>query len=128
MEILTRAAGCAVVGSLLALLLRKYTPELSLAAAIVSGSVIIWFSVNLCAQIVDVLREISLSSGVEEVYIAPVLKCVGIGILSHLSAQTCRDAQQLTIASAVELCAALCALYVSLPLIRSMLSLLERLL
>ncbi len=117
-----------MVGSLLALLLKKYTPELSLAATMVAGSVILWFSVSLCGQILDILREIALRSGVEEVYLLPVLKCVGIGIVSHLAAQTCRDAQQGSIASAVELCAVLCALYVSLPLIRSMLTLVERLL
>ena len=128
MDIITRAAGCAVVGSLLALLLHKYTPELSLTATMITGSVILWFSVSLCGEIVDILREIAQRSGVEEVYRSPVLKCVGIGVVSHLSAQTCRDAQQGSIAAAVELCAVLCALYVSLPLIRSMLIMLERLL
>ena len=116
-----------MVGSLLALLLRKYTPELSLAATMIVGSVILWFSINLCGEIVDVLRDIAERSGVEGVYLLPVVKCVVIGVVSHLASQTCRDAQQGSIASAVELCAVLCALYVSLPLIRSMLTLVERL-
>ena len=46
----------------------------------------------------------------------------------HLAAQVCRDAQQGSIASAVELCGTLCALYISLPLIRSLLAIVEQLL
>ena len=49
-------------------------------------------------------------------------------MITHLAAQVCRDAQQGSIASAVELCGTLCALYISLPLIRSLLAIVEQLL
>lgn len=128
MEIVTRAAGCAVVGSLLALLLRKYTPELSLLTAIATGGVIVWISVSVCGRVVETLRRIAERSGVEAVYLSPVLKCVAIGVVTHMAAQLCRDAQQGSVGAAVELCGTLCALYVSLPLIEALLSVVERLL
>lgn len=128
MEIVTRAAAAAVIGSILALLLRKYIPEISLVLALVTGAVIVWISASVCAEITDVLREIAENGGIASIYIAPVMKCVGIGLITHLSAQVCRDAQQGSVASAVELCGTLCALYVSVPLIRSMLAIVEKLL
>ena len=127
MEIVSRAAACAVIGSILALLLRKYTPELSLATVLITGVVIVWISSSVCLRIAETLRDVAHRSGVEAVYLAPVLKCVGIGMVSHLAAQICRDAGQGSAASAVELCAALCALYVSLPLLQSLLVMVERL-
>ncbi len=128
MEIVSRAAACAVIGSILALLLQKYTPELSLATVLITGVVIVWISSAVCLRIAETLRDVARRSGVEAVYLAPVLKCVGIGMVSHLAAQICRDAGQGSAASAVELCAALCALYTALPLIEALLAVVEKLL
>ena len=128
MEIVSRAAACAVIGSLLALLLRKYTPELSLTTTLITGMVIVWISATVCVRISDAMRDIAYRSGVDAAYLAPVLKCIGIGMVSHLAAQICRDAQQGSLGAAVELCGTLCALYVSLPLIESLLVTVDKLL
>ena len=82
----------------------------------------------VASRISDLLREIAEKGGINAVYLSPVLKCIGIGLITHLAAQVCRDAQQGSIASAVELCGTLCALYISLPLIRSLLAIVEQLL
>ena len=58
---------------------------------------------------------------------SPVMKCVGIGLITNLAGQVCRDAQQGTAASAVELCGVFCALYAALPLVESLLTVVERL-
>ncbi len=127
MEIIVRAAGAAIVGSVLALLLKKHTPELSLSLAIITGAVVVWISATVARQIADTLRSLSAAGGVEEIYLSPVIKCVGIGLVTHLAAQICRDAQHGSVASAVELCGTLCALYISLPLIRALLATVEKL-
>lgn len=128
MEIVIRAAAAAVIGSILALLLRKYTPELSLTVTILAGVIIVWLAAAVASKISELLREIAANGGVDTLYLSPVLKCIGIGMITHLASQVCRDAQQGSIASAVELCGTLCALYISLPLIRSLLAIVERLL
>lgn len=127
MDIILRAAAAAVVGSILALLVKKHTPELSLTLTVATGLVIIWISATVAHQVSDTVRNLSLSGGIAGVYISPVMKCVGIGVVTHMAAQICRDAQQGSTASAVELCGTLCALYVSLPLIRSLLATVEKL-
>ena len=128
MEIVIRAAACAVVGSVLALLLKKYTPELSLSVTILTGTAVLWLASSVCARIVDALRETAEKGGISAIYLSPVLKCVAIGMVSHLASQICRDAGQGSAASAVELCASVCALYAALPLIESLLAVVERLL
>ena len=94
MEIVIRAAAAAVIGSILALLLRKYTPELSLTVTILAGVIIVWLAAAVASRISDLLREIAEKGGI----------------------------------AAVELCGTLCALYISLPLIRSLLAIVEQLL
>ncbi len=128
MEILTRAAAAAVIGSILALLLKKYTPELSLTLSVITGAVIIWISATVAGQITELIRRLAEKGALSSIYVSPVMKCVGIGLITQLSSQVCRDAQQGSIASAVELCGTLCALYVSVPLVSALLSTVEKLL
>ncbi len=128
MEIVTRAAAIAVVGSILALLLRKDAAEQSLTLSVVTGMLIVWISATVASEILDALRRLAEKNAVSTVYTAPVLKCVGIGVVTHLASQICRDAQQGSVGAAVELCGTLCALYVSLPLVRSLLATVEKLL
>ena len=51
MEIVIRAAAAAVIGSILALLLRKYTPELSLTVTILAGVIIVWLAAAVASRI-----------------------------------------------------------------------------
>lgn len=122
-----RAASAAVIGSILALLLKKYTPELSLLTALATGLAVVWFTASICGSIAGALRRAAEMSGVAAIYVAPVMKCVGIGLVTNLAAQVCKDADQGTAASAVELCGVFCALYVALPLIESLLAVVEKL-
>lgn len=127
MEIIIRAAAVAVVGSILALLLKKNAPELSLMTALATGLAVVWLTVSLCSGIADGLGRAVELSGAAGMYVTPVMKCVGIGLITNLAGQVCRDAQQGTAASAVELCGVFCALYVALPLVESLLAVVERL-
>ncbi len=123
-----RAAAAAAVGSVLALLLQKYTPELSLVVAVATSTVIVWISATVAHQAVSLLHSVAQKGEISSIYIAPVLKCIGIGLVTHLASQISKDAQQGSVAAAVELCGTLCALFISLPLIESLFSTVEKLL
>ena len=123
-----RAAAAAVVGSILALLLRRYTPETALLLTIVTGVLILWICAGVAAHVMQSLRSIAVKGDISSEYVAPVMKCICIGIVTDMAAQICRDAQQGSIAAGVELCGAVCALAVSLPLILALLSAVEKLL
>ena len=71
---------------------------------------------------------IAEKSGISSLLLTPVLKCVGIALVTELGAQLCKDASQAAAAAFVELCGSLCALYVALPLISSLVSVVEGLL
>jgi len=127
LDIIFRAASVAVVGSILALLLKKNTPELSMMIALATGLVVVWLTVTMCGSIADAIRRAVEISGSAAVYVTPVMKCVAIGLVTNLASQVCKDAQQGTAASAVELCGVFCALYAAMPLVESLLSVVERL-
>ena len=127
MEIVSRAAAAAIIGCVLALLLKKYSPELSLLTAIAAGLAVFSLSIGVCSRVTEILRSIAQNGGIASVYISPVVKCIGIGLVTNLAAQICRDAGQGSIASVTEMCGTFCALYIALPLMQSLLGVLQRL-
>jgi stage III sporulation protein AD len=127
MEIVLKAAALGITGSILALLLRGRAPEISLLLAMAAGLFILGLFLRFAGDILDVARSAAEIGGLSSAILSPVLKCVGIGIVTHLAAQICRDAGQGSLAAAMELCGAFAAVYVSLPLIGSLISMIGEL-
>ncbi len=121
MSLLIKAAAVALAGAVMAMMLKKNAPELALALSIA----VTLAAAGLAAQLISQLREVTdlarEQTGLSPAVVTPVLKCVGIGVVTRLAADLCRDAGQSAAASAVELAGAACALAASLPLIRSLL-------
>ena len=67
------------------------------------------------------MDELGEAAGLSPAVLAPVLKTVGIAILTHISAEVCRDAKESGIAAFVETAGAAVALCVALPLLRAVL-------
>ena len=64
-------------------------------------------------------------TGLSSALFSPLLKCVGIGLTCRVAADLCRDGGQSAMAGAVELIGAVGALYVSLPLMGTLLDMLK---
>ncbi|MGI5935465.1 MAG: SpoIIIAC/SpoIIIAD family protein [Oscillospiraceae bacterium] len=121
MELLIKAAVIGTAGALLSLLIKKNNPEMSLMLAMAVGVMVIGMALELVTGVMEVIDLATETSGLSPAVLKPVLKGVGIGVITRLAADLCRDAGQSSIASSVELVGAVCALYVSLPLIKTLL-------
>ncbi|MBQ2896649.1 MAG: hypothetical protein IJE26_08075 [Oscillospiraceae bacterium] len=125
MALALKAAAIAVIGSLLALLLRRSVPEMALMISVTAGMTAAFFCVSIAGEIAEACAGFAEKSGISSVLLMPVIKCVGIALVTELAAQICRDASQGAAGAFVELCGTLCALYVALPLVRSLLGVVE---
>ncbi len=127
MTVLYKAAITGVAGSVIVLLLRRGAPELGFALS----AAICLLAAALAAELIGGLTELLVmlrdETGLSPAVTGPVIKCVGVGIVTRLAAELCRDAGQGAAASAVELCGAACAMVTALPLVRSLLSLITEL-
>lgn len=121
MELIIKAVVIGVTGTVLTLIIKKTNPELSTLLTLTVCMVIVGMSMKIFSSITEVLNLVELESGFSSAYTAPILKCVGIGITARMGSDICKDSKQEAVASAVEICGAVCALYVSLPLIKTML-------
>jgi stage III sporulation protein AD len=81
---------------------------------------------ELLGELAEILDTVQSQTGLSAGVVAPVMKCVGVGIVTRLSADMCRDGGQSAIASGVELCGTACAMVVALPLIQSLLEMISQ--
>lgn len=128
MTLLIKAAVTVIVGALMSLLLRRSAPELGLAVSISVSLLAATFAMELVSGLSEILSLVREETGLSPAVVGPVMKCVGVGIVTRLSADICRDAGQSAAASAVELCGTACALVTALPLIRSLLKMISEML
>jgi len=119
MELVMRAIILGVVGSVLSLVIKKNSPEVSLVLALAVALLVVGLGIELIGAILDFIGVLQSAAGLSPALISPVLKTVGIGILTRLAADICKDAGQGAIASTVELAGTVAALYIALPLMQT---------
>lgn len=117
-----KVAALAVTGALCAAVVRQRVRELGLVLALAAGALILSFALRTVSGARVLLEELSALAGLSPAVLSPVVKTVGISILTRISAELCRDAGEGGIASFVETAGAALALCVSVPLLRAVLN------
>lgn len=125
MTILLKAAAIGIAGAVLSLLLKKTAPELGFALSVAISLMAAALAMEMVEGLGDILALAQEETGLSPAVVSPVMKCVGIGIVTRLSADLCRDAGQTAAASAVELCGTACAMVTALPLIQALFKLIN---
>ena len=122
MEQIVRIAALCVVGALLALVIKRGTPELALLLAVGCTVVVLLSLADPVRAVLLFLEELGERSGISRQLFEPLYKTVGIAFVVKLGGELCRDAGESAMAAAVESAGSICALLVALPLLRSVLS------
>ena len=128
MDLLFRALILGILGSALVLVIKPKAPELGLLLAITVSILLLVLGMELLRGIFDFMEMLQTAAQLSPEMITPVMKAVGIGILTRISADICKDAGQGSIASVVELVGVLTALFVALPLMQTVFQMIGRLL
>ena len=122
-----QAAALCVIGALLAVVVRRGSPETALLVTLAAAAVVLLFLSSALEELTDFLRELAENSGVSLALFGPLYNTVAIALVVKVGAGLCRDAGESALASVVETAGAVCALLVSLPLLRAVLELLMEL-
>ena len=104
-------------GTVLALTLKKQSPELALLVGLAAGALIVWRLLDTLGQVVTTFRVMAEQAGVSSAYVAGVLKVIGISYMAEFGAQVCADAGQSSLASKVELAGKVMILAVAAPIL-----------
>ncbi len=121
MEELGKAAAIAVAGAVCVVVVKKNTREIGMVLALAAGVLVLSLSIGAMTGVRELMDRLSEAAGLSPAVLAPVLKTVGIAILTRVSAELCRDVEEGGIAAALETAGAASALFVALPLLRAVL-------
>ena len=141
MEQVIQVTGLCVVGALLALVVKRGSPETALLLAVGAAVVVALALAGVVKElaVADTIRpetagvvkellaflgELGSASGVSADLFVPLYKTIGIALVVQVGGNLCRDAGESALASVVETAGTLCALLAALPLLRAVLDML----
>ncbi len=127
METAVQAAGVRVIGAVLALLVRRGSPETALLLALAAAAAVIALVVPAVGEMWDFLRRLEAYAGVPTELFAPLYKTAAIALVVRAGGGLCRDAGESALAAVLETAGTVCALLAALPLMRAVLELLVEL-
>lgn len=114
-------AALAVAAALCALVVKREAGGAALVLGLAAGAVILGQVLGAAEAVRALVDELGKRAGLSPAVLDPVIKTVGIAILTRISSEVCRDAGESGIAAAVETAGAVLALWIALPLLRAVL-------
>ena len=114
-------AALAVAAALCALVVKREAGGAALVLGLAAGAVILGQVLGAAEAVRALVDELGERAGLSPAVLDPVIKTVGIAILTRISAEVCRDAGESGVAASVETAGAVLALWVALPLLRAVL-------
>lgn len=106
-----------IVSSVLAITIKKETPQLGILISIVVGTIIFIAIIPKLSAVMSMITKITDNIDIDLTYISVVLKIIGIAYISQFSSQICIDAGESAIASKIELAGKVLIIVVSAPIL-----------
>lgn len=128
MEAVFKCAAVAVAGAVLSLVVRRQSGEFG---ALLSMGVVVLLAgmaLELMEPVMTFAESLQQTAQLGQNVVAPVMKTLAIGVLTELGKNLCEDAGEKTIGGVLHLVGGVAAFYVMLPLMQSVLELMETLL
>ncbi|MBR1778997.1 MAG: stage III sporulation protein AD [Clostridia bacterium] len=108
--------GLSAIVAVLAISLKKYSPEYSILMVIMTGIFLLCSIMQMLNPIVVEIKKLSQKVAIAPEYISILGKVLVIAFLTQFSSDTCIDAGQTSLAAKIELAGKVLILSVALPL------------
>lgn len=127
MDMVFRIAALCVLAALLALLIKKGTPETALLLTVAAAAAAFFLLAGQLKELLTFLEELAASAGVGGELLTPLYKTMGIALVVRIGGSLCKDAGEAALASVLETAGTVCALLAAAPLLRQVLEMLMEL-
>lgn len=124
---LAAAAGI-MVAVVLWIVVSKQGKEFSMALSIAACCLVLILVSNYLDPLLDLIFELEKLAGISSEWISIMLKAVGIGLIVEIGSLICTDAGNAALGKALQIAGTFVVLWLSVPLMRSLLDLIERIL
>lgn len=125
---LVKIIGLAVITAIVSVILKTVKPELAFATILVGVILILTAALDLLKETFLIFEELSVVTGIDDSLIKILLKIVGVGYLTEFASELLTDFGSQSLSSKVELCGKITIFSLSVPIFRSLITLLTDLL
>ena len=119
MENILQITAICMIGSLLALVLKRSNMEFGLFITMAVIIAVFYVTVEPIKEILAFMEELATYSGVNQTLYIPLYKAVAISFVVKIGSSLCRDAGESALSAAIEMAGAVCTLLISLPLMKT---------
>lgn len=128
MELLFKITAGAIIASLCAVVLRRNGVEFAVLLVLAAGVWILSVAAHALGEVVACLARLSRIAQLDIGLVEPVVKVVGLSIITRMATEVCRAAGEGGIAAFVELAGTILALAAALPLVNAVVEMIAGLL
>lgn len=128
METFLQAVGLTLLGVILVLVVGRQSRDMSLLLSLAVCAGICVAAAGYLQELMTFLGEIRMLGGLDREFLGILLKCAGIGFLAEIAGLICNDAGESAMGKALQILSNAAVIFLSLPLLRRMLELLEEVL
>ncbi|ASS75950.1 stage III sporulation protein AD [Tumebacillus algifaecis] len=122
MEII-QIVGLGLAATILIVVLKGQSPQTAFLISLVTGVFIFIFLLDKIGLVIRLLERLSVSAGVEMIFLQTILKIIGIAYIAEFGAQIAKDSGEGAIASKIELAGKILILVLALPIIQRIIEL-----
>lgn len=128
MSVFIKATGGVLIAVILYLVLSKQGKELSILLTIAVCSMIATAAADCIQPVIDFIQRLQLLGQMDTDLLEMLLRSVGIGVLSEVTALICTDAGNASMGKVLQILGCTVILGMAVPLFSSLLSLIEEIL
>ena len=127
MEEVIKIIGIALIALIIIIIIKQYRPEFAIYISLVAGVIILALVIGNLTNVINLLKDISTRSGINNKFLGILLKMTGIAILTEFAISICKDAGENAIASKVEIGSKVIIISLSVPIISNLLEVILKL-
>lgn len=127
MNTVLKAISVCLIATVLWITLSSYNKNFALLLSVCVCCGILIPAYEYLSPVLKYFDELQKGSGWDPTAMQTVIRAAGVGILSELAALICTDAGNASIAKAIRILSTTCIMWLSLPMFRTLMELIERL-
>lgn len=128
MELMLKITAGAVTAALCAAMLRKNGAEFAVLIMLAAGIWVLTLAAQALGEVVECLTRLTRLAQLEAGLAQPVVKVVGLSVITRVAGETCRAAGEGGIAAFVEVAGTFLALACALPLVSAVVEMIAEML
>lgn len=120
MTMLWKAVSAALIAAILGITLGKQEKDIAAVLTMTVCAILCRVVFSYLEPVLDLMREIAENSSFRTDILDVLIQAVGIGLICELAGMLCSDAGSTSLAKAVQLLSAAATLYLSIPLVQGL--------